>query len=285
MPTSLQEVALRSCHDIINAGHQGTERILDRLEQMTYWVGMAKATELYCRSCNACQQSKLPMPQAVPMTNVPIGRPWQMLAVDVLEVPMSGHGYRYLLVFQDYFTKWAEAVPMPDQTAERIVRALIDIFSCFGIPEILHSDQGRNFESTILKKTCAAFELRDLVECHITQEAQWQKAFYDSTTKSRTFNVGDVVWLHVPTAGKLDTRWEGGWAVKEVLSPVNVAVEHTMTARTRVVHVNRLQQCIVRGEVEAHGEEHDQHGVPVADWEHLALNTSSSRLNMSSKLK
>ena len=105
------------------------------------------------------------------------------------------------------------------------------------------------------------------MECHITQEAQWQKAFYDSTTKSRTFNVGDVVWLHVPTAGKLDTRWEGGWTVKEVLSPVNVAVEHTMTARTRVVHVNRLQQCIVRGEVEAHGEEHDQHGVPVADWE------------------
>ena len=68
------------------------------------------------------------------MTNVPIGRPWQMLAVDVLEVPISGHGNRYLLVLQDYFTKWAEALPMPDQTAERIVRALlIDIFSRFGI--------------------------------------------------------------------------------------------------------------------------------------------------------
>ena len=67
----------------------------------------------------------------------------------------------------------------------------------------------------------------------------------------------------MPTAGKLDARWEG-WTVKEVLSPVNVAVEHTTTARTRVVHVNRLQQRIVRGEVGAHGEEH---GVPVADWE------------------
>ncbi|KAL5509717.1 hypothetical protein EMCRGX_G005135 [Ephydatia muelleri] len=73
MPTSLQEVALRSCHDIISAGHQGTERALDRLKQMTYWVGMAKATELYCRSCNVCQQSKLPMPQAVSITNVPMG--------------------------------------------------------------------------------------------------------------------------------------------------------------------------------------------------------------------
>ena len=370
MPTSLQEVAFHSCHDIMSAGrHQGTEKTLDRLKQMAYWVGMAKATELYCRSCNVCQQSKLPMALAVPMTNVPIGRPWQMLAVDVLEVPMSSHGNRYLLVLQNYFTKWAEAVPMPDQTAERIVRALISIFSRFGIPEILHSDQGWNFESTILKETCAAFgivksrttsyhpqgdgmverfnrtllqllrayvqqqsdwegqlplllyayrtarhtsthlspfllligrdpvlpimpslagddgkghdphsyehtlkvrlaELRDLVECHITQEAQRQKEFYDSTMKSRTFNVGDTVWLHMPTAGKLNARWEGGWTVKKVLSPVNVAVEHASTARTRVVHLNRLQQRIVRGVAEAHGEQHDQHGgVPVADWE------------------
>ena len=91
------------------------------------------------------------------MASVPIGRTWQMLAVDVLEVPMSGHKNRYLLVLQDYFTKWAEEVPLPDQTAERIIRALIDIFSCFGIPAILHSDQGRKFESTILKKTCAGF--------------------------------------------------------------------------------------------------------------------------------
>ena len=120
-------------------------------------------------------------------------------------------------------------------------------------------------------------EMRDLVECHITQEAQRQKAFYDSTTKSRTFNVGDAVWLHVPTAGKLDVRWEGGWTVKEVLSQVNVAVEHTTTARTRVVHVNRLQQHIVRGEVEAHGEDHDQHGVPVADWEAPLHPSTSTR--------
>ena len=40
--------------------------------------------------------------------------------MDVLEVPISTHGNRYLLVVQDYFTKWAEAFPIPDQTAKRI---------------------------------------------------------------------------------------------------------------------------------------------------------------------
>ena len=97
-----------------------------------------------------------------------------MLAVDVLEVPMSGQGNRYLLVLQDYFTKWAEAIPMPDQTAERIVRVLVDIFSRFGIPEILQSDQGRNFESTILKRTYEAFGIiKSRTTAYIHKEMVW----------------------------------------------------------------------------------------------------------------
>ena len=54
--------------------------------------------------CNVCQKSKHPMPLAKHMNNVTIGQSWQMLAVDVLEVPMSGHGNLYLQVLQDYFT-------------------------------------------------------------------------------------------------------------------------------------------------------------------------------------
>ena len=58
---------------------------------------------------------------------------------------------------QDYFTKWAEAILLPDQTAARITRELIKLFSVYAHPEIFHSDQGRNFESSILKQTLEAF--------------------------------------------------------------------------------------------------------------------------------
>eukprot|EP00731_Ephydatia_muelleri_P027497 Em0019g370a len=66
--------------------------------------------------------------------------------------PLADAGF-----IQDYFTKWAEAIPMPNQTAECIAGILIDLFSRFGIPEILHSDQGANFESTMIQRVCAAF--------------------------------------------------------------------------------------------------------------------------------
>ena len=95
VPLSLQPTALKANHDIISSGHQGVEKTLQRLKRTAYWIGMANDTELYCRSCIVCQRSKLPMPTPVPMTNIPIGHPWQMLAVDVLQVPVSSRGNRY----------------------------------------------------------------------------------------------------------------------------------------------------------------------------------------------
>ena len=131
------------------------EKTLQRLKHTAYWIGMAKDKELYCGGYMVCQRSKLPKPTPVPMTNIPIGHPWQMLAVDVLQVPVSSRGNRYLLVIQDYFTKWAEAIY---QCLTRLQSVLLGyLFSRFGIPEILHCDQSANFESTMIRRVCAAF--------------------------------------------------------------------------------------------------------------------------------
>lgn len=46
---------------------------------------------------------------------------------------------------------------MPDQTAIRITGELVKLLSRMGLPNILHSDQGRNFESTILTQTLETF--------------------------------------------------------------------------------------------------------------------------------
>ena len=96
------------------------------------------------------------------MSNVPIGKPWQMAAADILEVPVSANNNRYLLVIQDYFTKWVEVVRMPDQTATYIVSAVTKIFCSLGIPEVLHLDQGRNFESLLFRGTLKAFGAKKL---------------------------------------------------------------------------------------------------------------------------
>ena len=63
-----------------------------------------------------------------------------MIAVNVLEVPVSYQNNRYLLVIQDYFTMWVEAILMLDQTAVRITNELTKVFSTLRLPNIVHSN-------------------------------------------------------------------------------------------------------------------------------------------------
>ena len=152
---------------------------------------MAKDVEQHCRECIKCQKTKPTLPQKAPLINVPIGRPWQVIAVDILEVPVSCHNNRYLLVIQDFFTKWPEVIPPPDQKASRITTEMIKFFSAFGLPDVLHSDQGRNFESAILRQTLDAFGITKshtsayhpqgdgMVECFNRSLLQMLRAFVD----------------------------------------------------------------------------------------------------------
>ena len=75
-------------------------------------------------------------------------------------LPLSNRNNCYLLVVQDYFTKWPEPIPIPDQTAARITKEMDKLFCMYGIPDIVHSDQGWDFVSTIFRQTLEAFGIK-----------------------------------------------------------------------------------------------------------------------------
>ena len=58
-------------------------------------------------------------------------------------LPETSHGNRHILVAMDHFSKWCEAFPTKDQKATTVSNILINkVFSRFGPPVVLHSDQG-----------------------------------------------------------------------------------------------------------------------------------------------
>ena len=97
-----------------------------RLSEIAYWVGMAKDVGYYCNHYTTCQITKALGSQPAPLQTIVASRPWEMVAVDILKVPMSSRGNQYLLVIQDYFSKWPLAIPLLDQKGERIVQVLKD---------------------------------------------------------------------------------------------------------------------------------------------------------------
>uniref|UniRef100_A0A5S6QAZ4 RNA-directed DNA polymerase n=1 Tax=Trichuris muris TaxID=70415 RepID=A0A5S6QAZ4_TRIMR len=138
IPKSLHLRLLQFFHDDPTGAHLGTEKMTDRLKRIAYWPGMTKDIENYCRSCETCQAFKPNRPAPIPMQSMPIGDIWDSIAVDVLEVPINKYGNRYILVVQDYFSKWIEALPMLDQKAATIVKHLTSVFCRFGTLKSLH---------------------------------------------------------------------------------------------------------------------------------------------------
>ena len=63
-------------------------------------------------------------------------------------VSRTQRGNRYILTVVDHFTKHVEAYALQDQEAVSIARVFVtEVISRFGVPLIIHTDQGANFES------------------------------------------------------------------------------------------------------------------------------------------
>ena len=73
----------------------------------------------------------------------------EQVAVDILG-PLSER--KQVLVFMDYFSKWVELFALPEHTASTVATCLFEnVFSRFGLPIQLHSDQGSEFMSNLFQ--------------------------------------------------------------------------------------------------------------------------------------
>ena len=92
-----------------------------------------------------------------------MGSPFECVGVDILEMPRTLWGNRYVIVFAEYFTKWAEAYAVEDQTSETITRLLIDNVVCrHGVPVKLLSDRGSNLLSTLIMEVCELLGMKKI---------------------------------------------------------------------------------------------------------------------------
>ncbi|XP_074356378.1 uncharacterized protein LOC141696089 [Apium graveolens] len=155
---------LREVHEGICGNHSGGGSLaLKVLRQEYYWSTMREDAFNFVRACDRCQRfanySNIPTSTITSLTS-----PWPfaMWGIDLVgELPKAKGGVKYAVVAVDYFTKWAEAMPLATITAKKIRDFVFNSIVCrFGIPYKLISDNGKQFDSKELRKLCEDLKIK-----------------------------------------------------------------------------------------------------------------------------
>lgn len=156
VPESQVKALITAYHNQL--GHQGQERTVSLLRRHFYWPGLETSVSTFIRACPRCTLFKSRREPRAPMVPIKARAPLHIVAMDFLTLGRPMDQYQNILVVTDLFTKYSWAIPTLDQTANTTATALWRaVFQPFGCPEFLHSDQGPNFESRVVKELCKMY--------------------------------------------------------------------------------------------------------------------------------
>lgn len=129
--------------------HRGINETFENLKRNYYWKHMKATITNFINSCDICQRSKYARkkPYVPLMLTETATRPFQIVHIDVFI-----YDNRNYLTLVDAFTKFAQAIFIEGKTAIHITNALIKYFTCFGVPENLILDNGKEFNNSTVKE-------------------------------------------------------------------------------------------------------------------------------------
>ena len=153
-PPEIRTDIFRWLHNDRTAAHMGIRKTLFNVRRRFWWPGLRHDVERWCQRCRPCQFRNLRAgKKRSRLHQEPVGSPWERIAMDILSIPTeSERGNTCILVVADYFSKWTEAFALPDHQALTVADVLVtEMFMRFGVPRVIHSDQGREFQSELMK--------------------------------------------------------------------------------------------------------------------------------------
>ncbi|GJP64571.1 hypothetical protein CLOP_g21549 [Closterium sp. NIES-67] len=194
---------LEGYHDVLYAGHFGSNKTLTGIAKHYYWPHMAADVQQFVTSCATCQrmksskQKKTGLLQPLPVPE----QPWQVVSLDFITgLLATTSGHDTILVVIDKFSKMGHFIPThttarTEETSQLFVRYII---SQHGIPTTLISDRDPKFTSKFWK------ELMSLLGTKLAMSSA-----YHPQTDGQTERLNQIVEQLLRAASKDEiSKWD-----------------------------------------------------------------------------
>ncbi|KAK9687429.1 Integrase zinc binding domain [Popillia japonica] len=131
VPTKLREFYLKTLHET----HIGIVKTKEKARNLLYWPGIMANIESMISNCHVCNRySNFNRRDSLRQHDIP-EYPFQKIGIDIAQYDTKNY-----LILEDYYSRWLEVEELPDKTSTSVIKTLQAIFSRFGIPQIVVSD-------------------------------------------------------------------------------------------------------------------------------------------------
>ena len=154
VPKKLQQQVLNELHQ----SHPGMARMRTLAHSHVWWPNLDHDIESLVKACSQCQSVRSSPPVAPLHPWSWPTRPWQRIHVDYAG-PFRGRNF---LIVVDAHSKWPEVIPMVSTTSSATIHELRCLFSSFGLPEQLVSDNGPQFTADEFKEFLKANHVKHI---------------------------------------------------------------------------------------------------------------------------
>lgn len=154
IPTVFRKAVLQELH----ATHLGIIKMKMMARERCWFPGIDTEIENVANSCDRCIEARVSPPK-VPIENWN----WASTVFERIHIDYLGPIYNKIyLVLVDSYSKWLECVEVPNLTALVLISKLKSIFTRFGLPQCIVSDNATTFRSEELSKFCLEYGIQQI---------------------------------------------------------------------------------------------------------------------------
>lgn len=165
VPRNARDFVFHLIHEIPMSGHQGPDSSYRIAKHKFWWPNLRKDIGLQVAACEICLRFNRGRVPPVPLVKRPVVPEFfAEVHVDVVgPLKADSAGHRFILTLVDQFTRFLVGIPLPDTEGTTIAKALIrDVFSKFGIPKVMVTDNASNLVYGALETCCKFMGIRQL---------------------------------------------------------------------------------------------------------------------------